>query len=63
MGEAMKGYGVREKIAALFCLTVLAIVAMVKLDDPTNVVTNIVVGICAFITGSSSSKRRDDDIK
>lgn len=52
---------VREKIAALVCLTAIAMVAMGRLADPENIVTNVVVGICAFITGSASARRRDDD--
>lgn len=51
----MKGTEVREKIAALVCLTALGMVSMARMDDATNIVTNIVVGICAFITGRESS--------
>ena len=56
----MKGYGVREKIAALFCLTVIAIVAMAKIDDPTNIVINVVVAIAAFISGGGGKRQGDD---
>ena len=51
---------VREKIAALVCLTAIAMVAMARLDDPQNVVINIVVAIAAFITGSSQRKTDQD---
>jgi hypothetical protein len=54
----MKPNEIREKVAALFCLTVIAIVAMVKIPEPDNIIVNIVVAIAAFITGSAS--RRGD---
>jgi hypothetical protein len=57
----MKGGGVREKIAALFCLTAIAIVAMANLTDPENVVINVVVGICAFISGGGGKRKEDGD--
>ena len=52
----MKGTEVREKIVALFCLTIIAIVAMIKLDDPENIIVNVVVAIAAFVTGSAMRK-------
>jgi hypothetical protein len=52
----MKGTEVREKIVALFCLTVIAIVAMMRLDDPENIIVNVVVAIAAFVTGSAMRK-------
>jgi hypothetical protein len=55
----MKSYDVREKIAALFCLTVIALVAMVKLSDPENIVINVIVGICGFIGGVASARKTD----
>lgn len=59
----MKGSEIREKIVALMCLTSIAMVAMVKLSDPENIVINVVVGICAFISGSvvSNKKHRNHD--
>lgn len=47
---------VREKIAALLCLTLIALVAMLMMDDPENLLVNIVVAIAAFITGSGIRK-------
>jgi hypothetical protein len=55
----MKGMEVREKIAALVCLTAIAMVAMGRLSDPENIVVNIVVAISAFVTGSAT--RRTDE--
>ncbi|MFA7520453.1 hypothetical protein [Shewanella sp.] len=52
----MKGYEIREKIAALFCLTTIAIVAMGRLTDPENIVINVVVAIAAFISGGGTRK-------
>lgn len=49
----------REKIMGLFCLTVIALVAMMKLDDPENIIVNIVVAIAGFLTGSAVSRRTD----
>ncbi len=50
------GFEVREKIAALFCLTLIAIVAMFRIEDPENIIVNIIVGISAFISGTSMRK-------
>lgn len=54
----MKPTEIREKIVALFCLTVIAIVAMMKLPDSENIIVNVVVAIAAFVTGSAM--RRGD---
>lgn len=54
----MKTTDVREKVIALFCLTVLAILALVKLPNPENIVINVIVAIAAFITGGGI--RKDD---
>lgn len=53
---------VREKIAALFCLTVIALVAMGTIGDPENIVINVVVAIAAFISGGGMRKT-DKDIQ
>ena len=47
-------YQVREKIAAIFCLTTIAIVAIVKLADPENIIINIVVAIAGFVAGAAT---------
>ena len=52
----MKPAEIREKIFALFCLTAIAMVAMLRLDDPENLLVNIVVAISAFVTGSAMRK-------
>ena len=52
----MKPTEIREKIVALFCLTAIAIVAMMRLDDPENIIVNVVVAIAAFVTGSAMRK-------
>lgn len=52
---------IREKIAALGCLTIIALAAMIKLDDPENIVINVVVAVAAFISGGSVSRRSTDD--
>ena len=66
-GCTVKGAEIREKIVALVCLTTIAIVAMVKSSDPENVVINVVVGICAFISGGVVANKkhgaRDDGDK
>lgn len=54
----MKGPEIREKIAALVCLTAIAMVAMGRLGDPENIVINVVVAIAAFISGGG--QRRGD---
>ncbi len=57
----MKGSEVREKIAALVCLTAIALVAMGRLTDPENIVINVVVAIAAFISGSGGRKGDNQD--
>lgn len=52
----MKGVEVREKIAALVCLTAISMVAMGRLEDPENIVINVVVAIAAFISGGGGRK-------
>ena len=56
----MKGTEVREKIAALICLTAIAMVAMANITDPENIVINVVVAIAAFISGGSGARRKED---
>jgi hypothetical protein len=55
----MKGMEVREKIAALICLTAIAMVAMANIQDAENIVINVVVAIAAFISGGAG-RRKDD---
>lgn len=55
----MTSMEVREKIAALVCLTAIAMVSMANLKDPENIVINVVVAIAAFISGGGG-KRKDD---
>ena len=55
----MKGMEVREKIAALICLTAIAMVAMSSIADPENIVINVVVAIAAFISGGGGSRKAD----
>lgn len=47
---------VREKVIGIFCLTVIALAAMVKMDEPENIIVNIVIAIAGFLTGSSLRK-------
>jgi len=56
----MKGTEVREKIAALVCLTAIAMVAMGRITDPENIVINVVVAIAAFISGGGGQRRGED---
>ncbi len=56
----MNGTQVREKIAALVCLTAIALVAMGRLSDPENIVINVVVAIAAFISGGGTSRKSDN---
>lgn len=52
----MKNYEIREKIAAIVCLTSIAYAAIFKLADPENIVINVVVAIAAFISGGALRK-------
>ena len=65
--ERFNNNQIRERIFALFCLTVIAIIAMYKLTDPENIVINIVVGITSFAggvaTGMAVNKRSTDPEK
>ena len=53
------GSEIREKIAALICLTAIALVAMGRLSDPENIVINVVVAIAAFISGGAAARKTD----
>ncbi len=55
-------YQVREKIAAIACLTIIAIVAIGKLSDPENIVINIVVAIAGFMAGGGGTRQTDQKI-
>ena len=57
----MKGTEIREKIAALVCLTAIALVAMGRLTDPENIVINVVVAIAAFISGGGGRRKEDGE--
>ena len=56
--EALKtrtlSYQIRERIAAVVCLTGLAMVAIMKLSDPENIIINIVVAIASFMAGGGT---------
>jgi hypothetical protein len=56
----MKGIEVREKIAALVCLTSIAMVAMANIPDSENIVINVVVAIAAFISGGGGVRKNDN---
>jgi hypothetical protein len=56
----ISAYQIREKIAAISCLTIIAIVAIAKLPDPENIIINIVVAIAGFVAGASSQRRSED---
>jgi len=47
---------IRVGIMALFCLTVIAVVAMLKLADPENIVINVIVGIGCFSGGVAAER-------
>jgi len=61
--NSIRGYEIRKEIFALFCLTVIAIVAMLKLADPENIVINIILVIASFGGGYAmgSATRRAAD--
>jgi hypothetical protein len=52
--QKLVSYQIREKIAAIFCLTTIALVSIVKLSDPENIIINIVVAIAGFVAGAAS---------
>lgn len=49
----------REKVMGLFCLTVIAIIAMVRLEDPENILINIIIAIAGILNVASSTRRSD----
>ena len=58
MIEKLKAAGmVREKVIGILCLTVIGLAAMVKMDDPENVVVNIVIAIAGFLAGSAGIRK------
>ncbi len=54
------GIQVRQGVAALFCLTAIAVVAMFRLSDPENIIINIVIAIGSYKLGQSDERRRGD---
>jgi len=57
---------VRVSILALICLVAIAIVAMAQLNDPENIIINIVLvisGIAGIATRSSGGERKEDKPK
>lgn len=56
---------IRANIFAQFCLTVIAITAMMKLTDPENIVINVIVAISSFVGGYAvgGGQRKTDFIK
>lgn len=52
-------YQVRERIFALLVLCVIAVVAMMRIDDPENIVINIIVAIGAYSAGKGDSRSTD----
>ena len=61
MIEKIKSGMVREKVIGILCLTVIALASMVKMDEPENVIINVVVAIASFIAGSTG--RRPEPLK
>ena len=58
-------YGqIRERVFALFCLVVIAIVAMYKVTDPENIIINIILVISGIVgAGIGSLSRKTDQDK
>ena len=59
--DRIASYQVRERIAAIVCLTGIAMVAIMKLSDPENIIINIVVAIAGFMAGKSESRLTDKE--
>jgi uncharacterized membrane protein YoaK (UPF0700 family) len=57
-----RAWQVRKEVVALLCLTVIAIVAMMRLNDPENIIINIVVAISCFTGGVVAEKMRKSDV-
>ena len=51
MKKSSNGSGIRIQIFALFCLTAIAIVSLMKLTDPENIVINVIIAIGSFSAG------------
>ena len=52
--------GMRIKVVALFCVTVIAILCILKLADPENILVNIIIAIGSFVGGEAVGKRQMD---
>ena len=59
--DRIASYQVRERIVAIICLTGIAMVAIMRLSDPENVIINIVVAIAGFMAGKSESRLTDKE--
>ncbi len=60
--DRISAEGTRVRVIALFCVTVIAIVAMLNIPDPENLLVNIVVAIGSFLGGSEAERRKMDSI-
>lgn len=60
MIERLKTAGmVREKVIGVLCLTIIALASMIKMDEPENVIINVVVAIASFIAGSAGIRKSE----
>lgn len=59
MIEKLKTGLVREKVIGILCLTVIALASMVKMDEPENVIINVVVAIAGFIAGGGGIRQNN----
>ena len=53
------GFKFREKVVAMLCLTFLGAISLLKMDDPENILINVIVAIAAFVSGASVARSTD----
>ena len=58
--EQLSSDGIRKEIFALFCITVIAVLCILKLADPENILINIIIAIGSFAGGEANARRKMD---
>jgi hypothetical protein len=59
--DKLSDNGIRKEIFALFCITVIAILCILKLADPENILINIIIAIGSFAGGEANQRRKMDN--
>lgn len=53
----------REKVIGILCLTMISLAAMIKMDEPENIIINVVVAIAGFIAGGAGQRQTEQKLE